>query len=162
MVILWHHNLLLLLIVLGTPTGMPVGASGQSGDPLSLLGNLSAPPTTTVNQLSYPFSNLTTPPTTTLSQSSDPFGNLGNSMATGVTGSNQSNDPFAYLANISTAPAKIATNNNSLFAVTNPAPLISANTATPTAMPNYNFNDLVVPLETITPGGQSCEILFEI
>lgn len=134
---------------------MPVGTSGQSGDPLSLLGNLSAPPTTTVNQLSDPFSNLgnlTAPPTTTSSQ---PFGNLGNVMATSVTGSNQSNDPFAYLANISTAPVKTApivtTTNNTLFAVTNPTPLITANTATPTAVP-YNFNDLVVPLESITPG----------
>ena len=138
---------------------MPVGVSGQSGDPLSLLGNLSAPPTTTVNQLSDPFSNLgnlTTPSTT----SSQPFGNLGNVMATGFTGSNQSNDPFGYLTNISTAPVKtapIAATNNSLFAVTNPTPLVSANTATPTAVPNYNFNDLVVPLESITPGKWYCE-----
>lgn len=139
---------------------MPVGTSGQSDDPLSLLGNLSPPPTTAINQSSDPFSNLgslTAPPTVVMSQSNDPFGNLGNLMAPAIGGSSQSNDPFAYLANPSTVPVKsapVATANttNSLFAVTNPTPLISADTATPTAVPNYNFNDLVVPLETITPG----------
>ena len=146
----------MLLIVLGTPTGLPVGASGQSGDPLNLLGNLSAPPTTAINQSSDPFSNLasfTAPPTVVSSQSNNSFSNIGNVMATGGTGSNQSNDPFSYLANISTAPVKPATNNStSLFTVTSPTPVVSANIATPTAVPSYNFNDLLVPLETITPG----------
>ena len=142
-----------------------MGASGQPSDPLSLLGNLSAPPTTTFNQSSDPFSNLgnfTAPPTAASGQSSDPFGNLGSVTAPGIAGSSQSNDPFAYLANISTTPVKsvpaatTTTNNNALFAVSNPTPLMSTETAMPTAVPTYNFNDLVVPLETITPGKFDC------
>lgn len=97
------------------------------------------------------------PPTAISTQSHDPFGNLGNLTAPSIAVSSQSNDPFAYLGNISTSPAKsaplvIPTANDSLFAttITNSVPLISASMVTPTAGPN--FNDLVVPLETITPG----------
>lgn len=116
-------------------------AINQSSDPFGNLGNITAPPTTVSNQSNYS------------------FGNLGNLTAPATAGSNQSNDPFAYLANISTAPIKTAplttATTNSLFATTNPTPSISADTATPTAVPNYNFNDLVIPLESITPGESS-------
>ena len=148
----------LLLIVLGTPTGIPVDTTGQTSDPLSLLGNLSAPPSTAIGQSNDPFGNLgnlTAPPVVASSQSNDPFGNLGNLTASPITGSNQSNDPFAYLGNISTTPMKnnaitTMTTSNSLSAGISPAPLFATDMATPTIV--SNFNDLVVPLETITPG----------